>query len=501
MAKPFISYYNNKGHDYARICTPARVNGKKTNNPVYLGRVIDKQQGIFRNKERGVFSFSLENGYSNAPEDPMASVNAAKAKGCLSFGHVYCAHALLERFGLLSLFRDTEPDSPDTLIALVMHRLLECYADSHAHSFFEQTYARLLYPRGNLSSQNISRYLKKIGSESLRIDFHRRYVSHIYSTRRAAGILIDSTGLPNDNGLFLTAMSSHGGELVKEIRLIYVVDRESMDPIYYRAIPGNVVDVVTLKSTIGELKTMNVDIDHVVLDAGYGSADNLEGLFSLGIHFMTRLISNRTLYKDLLASNSDTVISPSNRMVYNNRHLFMTVKKVELDNKRTAYAYIGVDGEKRADAQRKLALREDPAKPLSDEEYTKKYKQAGMFVMISSLEMSPKDVLPYYYSRKTIEQIFDTAKNNARLLPLGVHTLEGFKGHLLLSFMTTIVYLKLQKIFHNTKFNPIDFITELRGVFCNLYDDHLKIFEPTANQRAILKLLKIELPTRLPLPI
>jgi hypothetical protein len=54
---------------------------------------------------------------------------------------------------------------------------------------------------------------------------------------------------------------------VNEIRLIYVVVLDTFNPIYYRAIPGNVVDIVTLKITINELKSMNVNVRYSVLDA------------------------------------------------------------------------------------------------------------------------------------------------------------------------------------------------------------------------------------------
>ncbi|MDR0881288.1 MAG: transposase [Candidatus Adiutrix sp.] len=500
-AKQFINIHKSGNHQYGYLCTPTRENGKKVNHPVYLGRVINLEEGRFRTKAKGEYIYTLENGYSDAPVDPRATTMAAIAKGSLLFGHVYCVHALLERTGLLRLFRATETDSPDTLLALLMHRLLDCYSDSHASSFLEQTYTGLLYPRANLSSQNISKYLFKIGSEAIRRDFHRRYIAMMYPDQRPVGVLIDSTGLPNDIDIFLTAISNHGGETVNGIRLIYVVDRETLGPIYFRAIPGNVVDVVTLKGTINELKSMNVNIGQAILDAGYNSASNLEELFELGIDFMTRLISNRGLYKELLAKNSDTVIRACNRIVYNKRSLFITVNKVRLPNDRTAYAYIGVDCAKRAEEQKKLALREDPADPMSDEEYENKYREAGMFVMISSLEMDKKEVLPYYYSRQTIEQIFDASKNNARLLPLGVHSLEAFRGHILLSFITTIVYLRLQRIFHDTKFNPIDFMAELRGVSCIVYEDHLQIFEPTAKQKEIMKILGIDLPSKVPIGI
>jgi hypothetical protein len=497
MAHKFIAVHKSGGIEYATICTPKRVNGKKVNERTYLGRVINLSEGIFRNKSRGEFVFSIENGYSLPSETQSKSYEKALARGSLNLGHVYCVNKLLERSGLLNLIKETY-DS-DTFPALVMHRLLDCYADYHAKCFYDQTYTSLLYPRADLTSQGISRFLATIGTEAIRRDFHRRYISMIYPECKSAGILIDSTGLPNDINLFLTAISSHGGNVVNEIRLIYVVDRETMSPIYYRAIPGNVVDVVTLKGTIDELKTMNVAIDCSVLDAGYNSESNLEELYSLGINFMTRLISNRTLYKELLAKNCDTVMNPANRMVFNKRMLFMTTNRVLLPNNRVAYAYIGVDVAKKYEGLRNLGLREDPQKPMTDTEFDQKSKTAGMFIMISSIEMPKEEVLPYYYSRQTIEQIFDTSKNYARLLPLGLHNINTFNGHLLISFITTIIYLKLQKIFNSHPFNPIDFMTEMRGVTCGVYEDHLHIYELTSKQKKMLKILDMEIPMRISL--
>jgi hypothetical protein len=491
--------YKSKGIEYAAVCTPARKNGKKVNNPIYLVRVINLEEGRFRSRERGEFLFSLKKGYSAPSPAPAQSFNKALARGSLNLGHVYCTDQLLERTGLMNLIRETCDD--ETFPALIMHRLLDCYADSHAKSFYEQTYASILFPSADLSSQNISRFLAQIGNDGIRRDFHRRYISMIYPDSKPVGILIDSTGLPNDIDVFLTAVSSHGGDAINEIRLIYVVDRQTMDPIYYRAIPGNVVDVVTLRNTVDELKTMNVNIGYSVLDAGYNSESNLEDLFNLGINFMTRLISNRKLYKELLAKNCDTVMSPANRLVYNKRLLFMTTNKVKLPNDRDAYAYIGVDIAKKYEGLKKLGYREDAKESLTDEEFEQQSKTAGMFIMISSVEMEKEEVLPFYYSRQTIEQIFDTSKNFAKLLPLGSHNIYTLNGHLLLSFITTIVYLKFQKIFHKTKFNTIDFITEMRGVTCGVYEDHLHIYELTSNQKKLLKILNMEMPTKIPVEI
>ena len=65
MAKSFIHCIKQNEAEYAYIYTPRKVNGKKDNDPVYLGRVIDKERGLFRSRARGLFAYSLENGYGD----------------------------------------------------------------------------------------------------------------------------------------------------------------------------------------------------------------------------------------------------------------------------------------------------------------------------------------------------------------------------------------------------------------------------------------------------
>jgi hypothetical protein len=229
----------------------------------------------------------------------------------------------------------------------------------------ERTYTSLLYPEADTTSQGIGRYLEKLGRESIRRDFHRRYINMTRPDTRSVGVLIDSAGLPNDIDLSLTATSNHGGGPVNDIRLIYVVDRETMSPIYYRAIPGNVSDAATLKATINELKSLNVNVEYSALDAGYNSESNLEELSSLDIHFMTRLISNRGLCKDLPAKHCDSVMRASNRVVYNGGPLFLTMNKAKPPNDRSAYAYVGVDFDIKSLGVKHLSLREDPENPAT----------------------------------------------------------------------------------------------------------------------------------------
>jgi hypothetical protein len=45
-------------------------------------------------------------------------------------------------------------------------------------------------------------------------------------------------------------------------------------------------------------------------------------------------------------------------------------------------------------------------------------RERGKFILLSSIEMPTDIVLPFYYERAEIEQIFDFAKNDLDLVPL-----------------------------------------------------------------------------------
>ena len=56
----FIAYQKQRGIEYARLMESVRVDGrvKKKSGP-NLGRVLDKERGIYQSKERGIFTFDL----------------------------------------------------------------------------------------------------------------------------------------------------------------------------------------------------------------------------------------------------------------------------------------------------------------------------------------------------------------------------------------------------------------------------------------------------------
>jgi transposase len=141
----------------------------------------------------------------------------------------------------------------------------------HAQSWYNETITKYIYPKANICSQRISEYLAEIGDENIYSIFLENYIDYLKNINPKFNIMIDSTGLSNSIKIPLTAINNHNGVISNEIRLILVADKISGLPIYYRYVPGNIVDVSTLSMVIREMKNYNVDINRAIMDAGYYS--------------------------------------------------------------------------------------------------------------------------------------------------------------------------------------------------------------------------------------
>jgi transposase len=96
--------------------------------------------------------------------------------------------------------------------------------------------------------------------------------------------------------------------------------------------------------------------------------------------------------------------------------------------------------------------------------------------------------------------VFDVSKNNVNILPLRTHSEETFRGHIMLSFISVVVYLSLNRCFKEHKvFAVQNALTEMRNLKCKVYEKSLLVKEPTKDMKEICKLSGVSIPEKLKL--
>jgi hypothetical protein len=459
--KPKIKLINGKKYAYDIKSFWDKEQKKYRKKSVYLGRVLDDNSCTIERKRP-------------AGKEPSLILN---------YGDTYSIHSCIQHSIYSDVFKAILPKQNDTLMSLVCYKLLKSSSMQHAGTWVAGNYASVLYKNSNLSSQQISVFLKKLGDERLWRAFFKSYIEKNTGDRTA--VIVDSTGLPNEIDFPLSAWGNHGGETERETRLIMVIDRNAGVPLYFRYMPGNIVDVSSLANTIEELKAMGVNTGFALIDAGYYSETNVNGLYRNNISFLTRLPSNRTLYKNLIDEHSGDLECTENLVLYEKRALYIKHVRVDLFSN-AGHAYVICDIKRRADEITRffIGVKEDG---LKDVEMESAVRAKGKFVIISSEEIPVDDVIPLYYTRQSAENLFGISKNFLDLLPLRTHSIETFRGYLLLVFITLIVYIEYKKMLQG-KYAVEEALMEMSNLMCRVYGDDILVSEPTKKMKEILSL-------------
>ena len=494
----YIVYDIKKGIQYAKLCISKRDGKNILKEFRYLGRVLNKERGIYQSRERGVFTYDLAtNSYGNPPVEFVPPERKRKEILILDFGDSFFLHHFTKAKGLSTAIDAIRYGNPDTFYAMIFYYIVCSLANCHALSWWEGNYVRILYPKANLTSQRISDFLARIGDESLQREFFQEYFKLLDNTDvNMDHVLIDSTGLPNSIHFPLTAINNHNGMISNEVRLIYVVHQKTGMPIYFRYCAGNIIDASTLIRCLEELEAQGVNVQFAILDAGYYTGSNIHELFEKKIAFITRLKQNLVIYKQIVENHLDTLEEKENLVEYNGRYIFLKCVPCELEGHQ-AYAYIGLDIERKFSESNKTFQRAILKKMNTEQVYDTMQKQ-GIFILVASNQMKTTEVLPLYYTRQQIEQVFDIGKNYAGMLPVRVHCEDTFRGHLLLTFIATAIIKQIQTDLEKSSITPASVFLDLRNHKCKVYDDKIITHETFKKANDIYKKFKIECPVAIP---
>lgn len=496
-----LSYQKKGNYTYAKVPGESyRENGHvKKRNAIYLGRVVDKENNVFFNKERGVFTYDAITGtYGEAAptfQGNLKNDHRKKANLILDFGDSYFIDSLIRIMHYDEVLESISYQNKDTLWAMAEYYILSDKANSHANTWYDGSFANVLYPEADIHSQRISRLLDELGREEIRRSYFKAHIKWLkeYVCDDPA-IIIDSTGLPNSIKMNMTQISNHNGKISNEARMVTAIQRDSGYPVMFRAVPGNIVDVTTLSTTITTLAEYDVQTDLAMLDAGYVSLENMKSLFSAGIEFVARLPEkNRDIYNSVLAKGLDGLKRSENLVEFNGRYVY--AKQVECPvDKHTAYAYLCYDVDASGDENHK-AIKYSHKKRKSECEMHKLFETSGLFVIISSLPYQPDDILTVYYTRQLVEQYFDVSKGISRLTPLRVHKEQRVLGHMLLSQIAATINLYIQKKMHSSFEKSEEMFMGLRNQKCIVYASQIVTNEGQSGATQYYNKFKIKYPT------
>lgn len=408
----------------------------------------------------------------------------------LDFGDGYLVNEYLKNLPLHKALKDVFGKRFDEMNVLLLYKLIEQSSMYNCKIWYSGNVASKLYPKADVSSQNTSAILSYLGNETLQRQFFQKYIKQIGGVKKS--IIVDATSLPNQIHSEFTEWGHGDGGIAKQIRLLCVVDQESKLPLYYRYLPGNIVDISALKTTLAELAEFGVESTFALLDAGFFSDENVKELYKQKIDFMTRMPASRTMYKEMIGAKNFKIEMSKNVVTVGKRGLFICRRNIKLYGHK-AYAYIVLDPLRKGKELNELIVEsaeEDKKIAAID------FNGCGVMILVSSRKIPTNEVVQSYYIRQSVERVFGFYKDDLDSLPLRRHNEDTIRGYLFLQFLVLIIFVKLRTSLER-KHTVEQAMMIMRALKCKVYDSKLIIAELTKEQKLIIDALGVIVPKTL----
>lgn len=482
-----------------------------------LGKILylsnDKRSGIFQSPSRGlVFYDAGTDSFSDvAPDDDRlaGSPILAQSRKHTIFGDAYLLLTFMKKQGLIPVLHSVFHKDADfqRLIGHILYGILRLGSKIPCNDFLLRSVASHLLTDVNVESfKSDSRFFTMMGDDQTRLAFFKSFVQYMRKRNPdfGRGCYVDSTPLPNDihNNPF-NALCSHGtGGATLQMRLVLVLDEESGLPVWYDIIPGNVLDLSTTMDVVNDVAvSLDIDIESLVLDAGYVSKELLNA-FHIGSPktIIGRMPARKGFPYKTLYHECKPLISRGKYEFLRNQHNYFGYRKEITVFNQPEYAYVYVDRENALNGLRKyMQENEEEYEKMLDRDKDWYCVKFGYFVLISNRKLEPREMLSEYFERTDIECVFKTSKDYLGLLPLSKWTAEAVRGKILLDIINTIIVLQLRKVIDEKGYSIPEIFGRAQSLMCNSDGTMLNIETPNKQTKEFYGLFHYPVPSHLSL--
>jgi transposase len=439
--------------------------------------------------------------------------DSAQAPECrrLFAGATHLFDVIGEITGVAADMKACFPDIHKEILSLAYYSVLEPEAPLYRFRRFAATHE---HPYGkDIPSQKSSNLLSLI-TEDRKANFLKRQAKR---RNEEEYLFYDSTSISSYSEQLRQVKYGRNkdGDRLAQINLALLFGQKTGLPAYYRKLPGNITDVMTIKKLIADTDYLDIKKVLLVMDRGYYSEKNLNDLmkghfkFIIGAKISLKFIQTQ-IEKD--RGNFDR------RELYDSETgLFIRTHTAEWDyeetkkrngavikEKRRIYVHIYYDDQHATDDRigfnRKLdAMEADilsgKLSPEREKECRKYYeitktpvrgirfapkqdiieearKNFGFFVLLSNGVKNPVEALRIYRSKDMIEKAFNDLKNRLNMRRTWVSSEENLEGKFFIQFVALIYasYVKramdVAGLFKNTTmqemFDDLDVIEKYR---------------------------------------
>ena len=453
---------------------------RKANGVAYLYAVEsywDKEKKQPRNKQVCLGRLNEETGeVIHSSRKQRNEKLAATAPGITAkvYGPYLLLTKLAQDIGLAAALKKSFPDTHEKILSLAYFIAQKGLALSRCEIWS----ASHMHPSEKIiNSQRVSELLQLI-NENERQHFLSLWLRLLSETELLCYDITSISSYATANE-YVRWGRNRDNEKLPQINLAMLFGQQSGLPAYYRRMPGNITDVMTLENTIKTLDFLGKVNLHFVLDRGFYSETNVEALLNKRYHFAIMVISGRLWVRDIIDQYYETIESPEHyRQTSENEALYM-VSHLHNWGGRRCYAHLYYNATRAAEDfdkfsrrlvrckeelesenlqdsnlelyERFFIVKRTPKRGLSVKyndaaitKYRKRY--AGFFCILTNVKTDSGELLELYRRKDVVENCFDDLKNSLDMKRLRIHTSATMDSRLFIQFIALILVSRIRTL-------------------------------------------------------
>ena len=256
-------------------------------------------------------------------------------------------------------------------------------------------------------------------------------------------VLIDLTHLPSRsrNGSIAQAGYNNQKNYDGQINVLYIFGNQSLRPIFYRIVPGNIRELSAFVLTMQE---SGIACCILIMDKGFYSTKNTEFLSKNGFQFICPIKRDSQLVK-----NEDRVSLFEKTKARYFEYMGRIIWHIEVqpaDKSKRIYLYLDDELRTREEKDFLVRIASKPEK-YTLEKFEKKKMQFGTLSLLSNLDgKTPEQIYQIYKSRNQIEVMYDGFKGVLEADRTYMQNEETLQGWMLANHVALLAHHRLYQL-------------------------------------------------------
>lgn len=399
-------------------------------------------------------------------------------------GATHLLDAIAKRTGMLDDLKSSFPNDYLKLLSLAYYLVLE--SDSPMYRFSKWAHNHC-HPFGaEMPDQRISELFSSISEDAKMKFFENQSARRIEKEH----LVYDTTSISSYSEMISQVRYGRNkdGDPLPQINLALVFGQDSMLPVYYRKLPGNITDTQTIRKLLKDIEFIKCKKVKLVMDRGFFSNKNLNSLFQNHHKFLIAGKRNTKFVSSLIEQVRESIKDFSNYDVEQDIYRISSMEKwlyEECDNDgkvihesdRRIYVHVYYNGQRAeeektsfiksladcqaavlegscSEAQQQMCdkyfqVRTTPirgAKLQYNEQAIQDHiKHFGYFALLSNEIKDPSEALYVYRNKDLIEKSFGNLKNRLNMRRPLVSSSENLEGKLFVQFIALMLVSSIHK--------------------------------------------------------